>query len=184
KIMALWIGQEYLKSKSVINDNADFQILKPIIQAVQDLFIEPILGTKLYKQIDTQITNNTLTAANQTLLNDYILKCMLWYVMAESSKVFKFRYTNKGIVVKTGENSEAISTDDLKFIVDDWKNYAEVYAEKTINYIVQNESSYPEYSNNNGVDEILPKGSGFNSPFYLPDPFVKNWKDRKNAGNF
>ena len=139
--MALWIGQEYLKSKSVINDNADFQILKPIIQAVQDLFIEPILGTKLYKQIDTQITNNTLTAANQTLLNDYILKCMLWYVMAESSKVFKFRYTNKGIVVKTGENSEAISTDDLKFIVDDWKNYAEVYAEKTINYIVQNESS-------------------------------------------
>lgn len=101
--MALWIGQEYLKSKSVINDNADFQILKPIIQAVQDLFIEPILGTKLYKQIDTQITNNTLTVANQTLLNDYILKCMLWYVMAESSKVFKFRYTNKGIVVKTGK---------------------------------------------------------------------------------
>ena len=130
--MALWIGQEYLKSKSVIDDNTDFQILKPIIQAVQDLFIEPILGTKLYKQIDTQITNSTLTAANQTLLNNYILKCMLWYVMAESSKVFKFRYTNKGILVKTGENSEAISTDDLKFIVDDWKNYAENYAEKTI----------------------------------------------------
>ena len=44
----LFISEQTLKDRSLLQDNIDPKLIKPTIKQAQDMFIEPILGTGLY----------------------------------------------------------------------------------------------------------------------------------------
>ena len=46
-------------------------------------YILPILGTQLYNQIISQVGSNTVSAANVTLLDNYVVPCLMYYVKCE-----------------------------------------------------------------------------------------------------
>lgn len=165
----LLISQQYLREMSVIDDNVDFQKLTPIIKHVQNLSIKPLLGTNLYKLIIDQSLNNILTDDNKTLLDDYILDAMLLYIMAKSPFVFKFRFTNKGIMVKSSENSQPAETADVFKVMDFYKNMAEEYGQQCQDFIRANPTKYPTFFNNIGIDQKKPNATAFDTDIYLPD---------------
>lgn len=166
----LLISQSYLKAKGIIDDNADFQKITPIIELVQDLNILPALGTDLYNQIVTQSTPpTTLTSANQTLLDDHILKCMVYFIQAKAPLVFQYRFMNKGIMTRTAENANPVDPTTLKMYQHDWLSAAEMYTQRMTNYILDNLSSYPAYQTNNGLSRELPRTNAFQVDMYLPD---------------
>jgi hypothetical protein len=166
----LLISQSYLKDKSVINDNVDFKILTPVIELVQDKHILPLLGSDLFELIKTQSTPpTTLTAANQTLLDDYILKAMVHYILAESVSSFRFRYMNKGILTKTAENAQPISREEAKDLYDENMSNAQFYAGELKKYITRNQTSFPAYFTSGDVGETPASATAFDCDIYLPN---------------
>jgi hypothetical protein len=166
---ALWISETYLKDNSIINDNADFQTIQPVIILTQDKYIHPILGTRLFDSIADQITASSVSAANQTLLNLYVRKCLMWYILHESPAVFKYRFMNKGVMVKSSENSQPADLKEIQYLENKFKQNAEWYAERTTKFLVDNNSTYTLYDANSDIDEIKPNKSNFTSSLYLGD---------------
>ena len=176
----LLISQSYLQSKSVINDNADWEMIKPIIKTVQDLYLQDLLGTDLYVKLQTEVVAVTLGGNYKILVDDYIQDYLHWMIVAHISPVFKFRYMNKGIVENGGGDSSVTATADLKYITTQWLNYADKYGNNIVKYLAANSSLFPEYSTNNTEDKTNPQGTGFDSPFYFENDNVIKPNDYYN----
>jgi hypothetical protein len=165
--MNLIISENYLKENSVINGNADMKVITPTIKLVQLKYIRPLLGTDLYDEILSQIGSNTVTAANQTLLDDYVLDCMLYYVLCECTPVFKYRYANKGVMVKNSENSTAADLTEIQWLMDKWRNNAEQMAEICTKFLREESTTYPLYYENEECYKVKPNKTNFTSGLYL-----------------
>lgn len=159
----------FLKENTIINENVDDKILTPIIIFVQDQYLHPILGTDLFNEIKAQIITPPVSSANQTLLDDYLMKVMLWYVLSESTPAMKYKYMNKGIMIKNSENSQPADLSEIKFLMDRWKNNAEMYAQRATNYLKEHTDTYPLYLLNEDCDDIQPNSNNYTTSIYLGD---------------
>jgi len=165
----LIIGENYLKSVSIIEDNADMKAITPTIQYVQQVYIKSLLGTRLYDQILSQISTNTVSALNTTLLDNYVIPCMLYYILSECTPVFKYRYANKGIMIKNSDNSQPADLQEIQFLMDKWKNNAEALAEICTKYLVSESTDYPLYDANTEIYEVQPNKQNFTHGLFLGD---------------
>lgn len=172
---ALFISENYLKEYSIINNNADMKVITPTIQLVQDIYIHPILGTALYNDIITNLNANTLSTDYQTLLDSYVIPCMLWYTLCECTPVFKYRYMNKGVMVKNSDNSQPADLNEIQFLMDKWKNNAELYAERITKFLRVNIATYPLYTQNFTYDKIQPNKTNFQTGIWLDDGDDRDW---------
>lgn len=170
-----WIGQDYLISKSVIDENVDYAKITPIIELVQDKYLLPILGTDLYNAIEAALvayidSNTTIPTRFQAILDTYILKALVYWILAESSDTFKWRYANKGVLEKSGTDAQPASSLDLQRLVDKWSNNAQLYINNLQAYLRFYGSTYPEYTSiTTGQFKILPTTSAFEVPLYMGD---------------
>jgi hypothetical protein len=183
----LIIKQDYLIAKSVISSNTDFKFLTPVIEWVQDLKLRPLLGTNLFNLIIAQTTPVVaLTPANQTLVDSYILKFLLFHIMSDSVITMKYKYSNIGIVSRdaSGQGAQPISVTESKDLMDFYKNKAEQYGQLMVRYIRANPTLYPAYYSNTGMGDIIPESDSFDTGIYLPDRNIVfdwdniDWKKR------
>jgi hypothetical protein len=145
----LFIKEDFFKEYSGINENMDFKKLKPKLIAVQDIYIQKILGTPLYEDLKTKITADPTLASNtneKNLINNYIAKTLVWYAKCDLTTELKFSFQNKGVLVKSGDQSQNADTSDLKLIKSEYKAYADQYAELLRNYLQQNTATFPKYN--------------------------------------
>jgi hypothetical protein len=174
----LFISEQTLKDRSLLQDNVDPKLIKPTIKHCQDMFIEPILGTGLYRELQDQITNNNVTVLNAKLLDLYITDCLSWYVASEMVMSLGYKLTNKNVLRKTSENSETSSLNDLFSLMEYYKNKAEWYAQRITDYLIEFITDYPLYNNaGSGVDIIQPNGTSFQSSIYLGESAIVDYKD-------
>jgi len=174
----LFISEQTLKDRSLLQDNVDPKLIKPTIKHCQDMFIEPILGTGLFRELQDQITANNVSVLNAKLLDLYITDCLSWYVASEMVMSLGYKLTNKNVLRKTSENSETSSLNDLFSLMEYYKNKAEWYAQRTTDYLIEFITDYPLYNNpGSGVDIIQPNGTSFQSSIYLGDSAIVDYKD-------
>jgi hypothetical protein len=57
----LFISETFLKDNTLLHENIDFKYLRPVVLMCQDIHIQHKIGTTLYNELKTQITNSTLT---------------------------------------------------------------------------------------------------------------------------
>ena len=165
----IMMGENYLKQASIINDNADMKVITPTIEDVQRLYIEDLLGTQLYDSILSQISTSTVSALNQTLLDSYVLPCMKFYVLCECTPAFKWRYMNKGVMIKSSENSQSTDTQEILYLMDKWKNNAEKLAQKCTAYLCAKSALYPLYNSNTENYESQPNKQNYTGGLYFRD---------------
>lgn len=165
----LMMGETYLKQMGIINDNADMKVITPTIRNVQRLYVEDVLGTQLFNQILSQIGSNTVSSANQTLLDDWILPFMECYVIKECAPVFKMRYMNKGLMVKSSDNSQPVTHEEMLYMMDKFDNDAQKLAQKCTAYLADNTATYPLFLTNYRYYESQPNQNNFSSGFYTKD---------------
>lgn len=164
----LWMSETYFKDNSILNDNVDWKVVQPIMIMVQDQYIHPILGSDLFDEIAGQINTSTTTSLNQTLLNLYVRKCIIYYVLSELAPALKYRYHNKGVMVRSSENSQGASLEEIQFEISRWKQKAEWQAQRITDYLIENNTDYPLYYNgNNEGDTLKPLKNNFTSSLYL-----------------
>lgn len=168
----LWMTEDYFKENSVLNDNVDWRLVQPIMIMCQDRYLHPILGTDLFDTIADEIYAGSVSAENQTLLNLYIRKVILYYTIAELGMVLKYRLNNKGVMVKNSENSQPASLEEIQAFQNYWNKNAEWWAERTTKFLRENASttSYADYyAQVVTSDDILPNTTNFTTSIYLDD---------------
>ena len=164
----LFISENFVKDNTLLHENIDFKFIRPVIIMCQDIYVQQKTGTTLYNELKTQITTPPLTAANKTLLDDYIQPMLLYWVQSEMPAAISFKYMNKGLMQQTSESTRTSTLDEINFISEKYKNKAEWYTERLVRYLLENDTLYPSYSNpETGIDDIQPDFDSYSVGVYL-----------------
>lgn len=181
--MAIWIDKEFLVATTPIDSNVEWSKIEPIVDLCQTKYILPLLGTNLYSAIDGHITayitsSTAIPTDYKLLIDNYLRKILAWYTIYESSLAFKYRYENKGVMVKNSENSQPAEDKGLELIMNGWKSNAEMYGDLMIKYISPNSIKYPEYYNNQ-AGNVFPRYTSYDVDIFLGT----NVEGKKYYGN-
>lgn len=181
----LLISDEILKDRTSIHGNIDPKLLYPEIKTAQDMYIHPILGTALYNKIIGDINaSGTTTGDYKTLLDDYIIDTLIYYVLSSLPEALSYQFWNKGVMRKQGDNTELPTMSELIDLSNRYRNKADWYAERLNKYLKQTatERVLPEYlSPGDGIDTIQPEKSSYNMPIYLGDDDYRPSLDKYNC---
>jgi len=160
------ISEEKLRFFTDLNDSVDSSLIKNAVREAQDISLQRIIGTPLYKSILNKIDTSTLTGNYQTLVDDYIQDFLLYAAYYEALEAIYIRPRNNGLLTPTGgENS--IETDRSLFNVkrQNALNKMEFYADKLSAYLAEEQTLFPELNESNKLYEQWPDyGSQFRSP--------------------
>jgi len=166
----LFISVQSIKDRTGLHANVDEKLVLPEIKTAQDMYILPALGSALYGELQTAVEAATYTQLQTTLLDDYIVDCLIYFVMSELPQGLSFQFYNKGLLRKTGENQESPSMQDMIDVANRYKARAEFYKQRLIKYLKQNNALYPNYLNfGSGIDSIKPDNEGYTVSMYLGD---------------
>ena len=181
----LFISVQSIKDRTGLHANVDEKLVLPEIKTAQDMYILPALGSALYNELQTAVDNNTYTNLQTTLLDDYIVDTLIYFVMSELPQGLSFQFYNKGLLRKTGENQESPSMQDMIDVANRYKARAEFYKQRLIKYLKQNNALYPNYLNfGSGIDSIKPDNEGYTVSMYLGDACCNDDYDGKNKRTF
>lgn len=164
-----FISETFLKENTYISKNVDMTLLRPAIRVAQEKYILPLLGTALYNKIATDIPNS-VTGTYKTLLDDYIIPCLMWYVVGECTIPMSYRFNNKSLMRNTGDNEIPLDKDEIFGNMEYAQQNAEWYAERMIDYLctIATTSVLPEYlSPGTTSDTIHPRKHSFTAPIFI-----------------
>jgi predicted glycosyl hydrolase (DUF1957 family) len=148
----LFVNEDKLKSSTAINYNVDTAFLLPFLKIAQDKHLQIILGTKLYDKLQTEIAAGTLTNPYKTLVDDYIQDAIIHYALVEALPFISFQIKNGSITQKNSENGTAATRQDVDYLVQKERDSAEFYGQRIVEYLCNDSSLFPEYSQNTGAD--------------------------------
>lgn len=109
------INAEYLKAYSLFPKNYDLEDINNFIPISEQIHILPILGTALYEELLEQVTTNTLTDKNSTLLLE-IYKVLGLAVLYESLPFVWAHVSQVGITKGKSDNSDSIENSDIAYL--------------------------------------------------------------------
>mgnify|MGYP006269263535 CR=1 FL=1 len=166
----LFIGEEYLKQTTPITENIDTKFIGSQITFAQDSFIQDILGEKLYGTLQSAYSAQTLDQYQTALI--LLIKPTLAYASAEAIIPFiHIQIKNKGTLNLEAESGKQSSFSDMKFIMEQMKNRKEFYAQRMVDYMVNNWSSFPDLQQSqiNGIGIYPDTKSPYTCDLYTRD---------------
>lgn len=156
----LLVSPTFLKRVTQLNSSVDEDYIIPAVILAQDLHIQPLLGTKLLKAIQTKVSADNLTGVYATLVDLYVRKATAWWTMVELLPNLHVRLDNGMLAIRTSEGSTSITQADLQRELDRARSNAEFYSYRCLRYLQQNSSSFEELSSNQGP-EMQPYQAGY-----------------------
>ena len=163
---ALFISRTDLVKNTIIDGNTDSDLFLQYVKISQEIHIQNYLGTKLYDKISADIIADTLTGDYLTLVNDYIQPMLIHYAMTDFLPFAAYQVKSGGIFKHSSENSETASKDEVDYLVQKEREFAEYYTRRFVDYICFDSSKFPEYTNNSDSD-IYPDKDVNNSNWVL-----------------
>jgi len=162
----LIISEEKLREFTDINDNLDSKLLMNAVREAQDIYLQRLTGTSLYEYILAEIDANTLSGNYQTLVDDFIQPFLIYASYWEALDAIYTRPRNNGLLQPTGgENSEKADGTWYNRKREAVNNKMQYYSERLTNYLIQNESQFPQLNDNGPFWKQYPDyGSGYKSP--------------------
>ena len=141
------ISVENLKKKGLIHQNVDTKILTVAIKRVQDMIIQPCLGSPLYRELLRRVEANDWDADYRDLMNNYVLEALASSVDAMLVKVGSNKITNKGAVTIDDDNATPLSRTELNQFKDELDSHSMFYLERLIGFLKDDCGTlYPEYT--------------------------------------
>tara|TARA_R110002126_G_scaffold12897_1_gene55362 strand:- start:1314 stop:1907 length:594 start_codon:yes stop_codon:yes gene_type:complete len=155
----LLVSAEVVKSFSNTNENLDESLLLPNIQIAQEIGLQTLLSTKFYNHILNAAQNGTLTAAETTLLEDYIQPYLLWRAVYEAIPTMYMRMMNKSISIGESPNAKSVDKGDMSYLRNIHQNRYEFYSQRLQDYIAPRNADYPLYFQFNSNEGGMPSAS-------------------------
>ena len=164
----LFISETKLKQFTALDWNVRPEQIVPYIITAQDIYLQPVLGTRFYKGLKSRIVASTRTQDEIDLCNDYIAPMILHFALYQALPFLKYRLVQKGVVSPESETTQTASFDELRFIQSNVKDTAEFYQQRLVEYFYDNPSKFPEYQDP-GVDGMMPnKTTSYQTGLVIP----------------
>tara|TARA_R110002012_G_scaffold197522_2_gene366098 strand:+ start:22956 stop:23522 length:567 start_codon:yes stop_codon:yes gene_type:complete len=157
----LIVNPNYLKRLTNLNGSIEDAYLIPSVIVTQDKIIQSYLGTALLEKLLSDISSGSISATYGVLLDEYVRKATAWWTMVDLIPSLYVKIDNGGLVIRTAENTTAISPDDLHREVERARENAQFYSERLVSYLCNNSNLFPEYNSNSGSD-MSPETSTYN----------------------
>lgn len=156
----LFIDETTIKNLSVVGDNLDAKYIAPSIVAVQDVYLEPLIGTKLLQKIADVISNDTMSDNPQikTLLDEYIQPYLLNKTVSEICVQIFAKIRNAGVAQFTDTNQNNVNLENVNYLRKHYDDLALVYGNRMIDYLNKNRSLYPDYKCTTDGGNVNPQG--------------------------
>jgi hypothetical protein len=148
----LFVNPDYIKRLTQLNGGVEEAVMVPAIILAQDKYLQQYLGTDLLNKLKTDVTGASLTGVYQTLLDEYVRKVTVWWAMVEMLPNLYVQLDNGGLIIRTAENTSAITESDLHREIEKARQNAQFYTIRMVEYLLQNSGSFPEYSSNSAND--------------------------------
>lgn len=152
---ALFIKRGDLVRNSILDGNVDTDKFIMHIKEAQQIHVRNYLGTDLYNKISADIVAGTLSGDYLELVNDYIQPMLIYYAMVDYLPFASYQIKNGGVFKHTSENSETASKEEIDFLVNKYRDKAEYFTRRFIDYMSFNQELFPEYYTNSN-DDIHP----------------------------
>ena len=150
-------------SNSFTNANTDTALISDNTILLSELaHLKPALGQKFYEEIKTQHNDGTLTVANQTLMDDFLTRCLCWFVRFEVINEVQSNSSSAGIVHNIDEFATIIDPAELNVYKQDTYRKAEIYLKDMIDYMTDSDQSglYPTFDANKPCSDNVYKNHG------------------------
>ena len=148
----LFITREQLVKNTIIDGNVDTDKFLQFIKIAQEIHIQNYLGTQLYLKISNDVDNNTLTGDYLELVTDYIQPMLIHYAMVDYLPFAAYQIKNGGVFKHRSENSETPSKVEVDFLVQKYRDFAEYYTRRFVDFMCFDNSKFPEYNDNQDSD--------------------------------
>lgn len=155
--MIYFVTEQYLKLNVPITNNVDDTDFVPLIKSAADQYVRSILGTYFYNYLLQEYNNQTLSATEITLVQDYIQYSVAWRVASETAITVSYQLKNKGLQKQSGDYSQAVDMSEIAFMSHHYRDRADFYDQRLIKYLEQNKSLYPEFMSQLNNDTVISK---------------------------
>ena len=149
---ALFIKREDLVRNSILDGNVDEDKFIQFIKIAQQMHIQNYLGTDLYNRISDDIIAGTLTGDYLTLVQDYVQPMLIHFAMVDYLPFASYELRNGGLFKHRSKNAENPSKEEVDFLTQKHRNFADFYTRRFIDYMNYNQSTFPEYNTNSNED--------------------------------
>jgi hypothetical protein len=149
---ALFISRKDLVKNTILDGNVDTDKFIQFIKIAQEIHIQNYLGTKLYDKISADIIADTLTGDYLTLVNKYVQPMLIHFAMSDYLPFAAYQIKNGGVYKHQSENAESIEKNEIDYLVNKERDFAEYYTRRMIDYVTFNVGKFPEYNTNNNED--------------------------------
>ena len=157
---ALFISRTDLVKNTIIDGNVDTDLFIQYVKISQEIHIENYLGSKLYDKISADIIAGTLTGDYLYLVTQFLQPMIIHLAMTSYLPFAAYQVKSGGIFKHSSENSETASKDEVDFLVQKEREFAEHYTRRFVDYICFNSSKFPEYNQNVDSDVYPTKNVG------------------------
>lgn len=152
---ALFIKREDLVRNTIIDGNVDQDAYSQWIKIAQQIHIRNYLGSDLYDKISADIIAGTLIGDYLNLVNEYVQPMLIHFAMVDYLPFANYSVKSGGVFKHTSETAENASKEEVDYLVQKHRDYAEYYTERFVRYMTHNYSLFPEYRSNTN-EEIRP----------------------------
>lgn len=170
----LLITEDYLKKYTAITDAVDPNIIRPAIYLAQDKQITNYLGTDLMNKIKADVSAGTLSGDYETLLNDYVLKSLLWWTMVELYPSLLYKHDNGNLVSRQSEDTTPVTKGEMESLKESARDNARYYTNRLVDYLCYNSELFPEYTSNTNNDIKPDRNPYGKSSFLISDSYKYN----------
>ena len=166
--IALFASEQYLKAYTPIGGLVEFSEIEPSLHLAQDSWIQDILGSNFYVYLQEQYRDQQLNP-DETILVSLIKPALAFRVAATMLPFLHMQMKNKGVLTQSGDYSQPIDLDALKYLRNELQNGAEFYSVRLSRFLCENRSLFPEYTTDNEYDMRPHSGNYDMCDLYLGD---------------
>jgi len=135
------ISIEYLKASSLVDWNVTPEKILPYIIEAQELKLEPLIGTKLYRKLQ----ENSLTFEYELLLDKYVMKYLLHQALSSYLKVAAYNVQQGGIYRHNPTDADPVEHFEISLLVKNEQYKSDEYSKRMVNFLKKYPTYYPEY---------------------------------------
>ena len=169
----LFISTQFLKDNSIIEGNIEDRLIINAIIKAQTIDIQNILGQELYTEIKNQVKTKTISTKNKTLLDDYIVPCLVEWAVWRSLPIINTKVKNIALIQQNAENAQPVSNDQEIYLRKDIKQSAEFYSDTLKRYLFKNQSDYPLFLQSQTYE--IRQNFRYNTGIYMERKYPYNY---------
>lgn len=134
---------EDFKNRASISPNILTETFKQSAGKEQQKYAKKILCKALYEEILEQIDADTLTPANEELVDDYLKDYLVYKIYADYVITANFLATPSGFRIQTDQTSTVVTDEQMSTITSKAKEDANYFQDELVNFLTCNSTNYP-----------------------------------------